>query len=90
MLVDKWKVLDPKWNAFSVLDEPSPYLIHFLDIKPIFKSYKANSGYYDQFHYYLNQTAYKNFKLLGDYRRVYHKAVIKIGKKIKGLFASQA
>ncbi len=90
VLVDKWLSLDPRWNSFSVLDEPSPYLIHFLDIKPIFKSYKANKRYYEQFHHYLNQTPYRNFKLLGDYRRVYHKAVIKLGKKIKGLFASTA
>ena len=86
VLVDQWLQLDHRWNSFSVLNETHPYLIHFLDIKPIFKSYNANREYYKLFHFYLSQTPYANFRLLGDYRRIYRKALIKIGKKIKGIF----
>ncbi len=88
VLINQWSELDYRWNSFSVLDYKDPFLIHFLDIKPIFKSYNANRVYYEQFHFYLEQTPYKGFKLLGDYKRIYRKALIKIGKKIKGLFAN--
>ena len=87
VLINRWLELDCRWNAFSVSNCEDPFLIHFLDIKPIFKSYNANPGYYDQFHFYLEQTPYKGFKLLGDYRRLYRKALIKAGKKLKKFLA---
>jgi lipopolysaccharide biosynthesis glycosyltransferase len=83
ILVNKWIELDYRWNSFSVLDYEDPFLIHFLDIKPIFKSYKANKKYYNIFHSYLALTPFRDMKLLSDYNRLVRKAIIKIGKKIK-------
>lgn len=86
VLVNKWLELDYRWNSYSVLDYEEPYLIHFLDIKPIFKSYNANKKYYKLFHSILKLTPYKDFKLLSDYKRLFRKAIIKMGKKIKQIF----
>jgi lipopolysaccharide biosynthesis glycosyltransferase len=83
ILINDWLELDKRWNSYSVLDYKDPYLIHFLDIKPIFKSYKANQRYYDEFYKYLNLTSYKNFKPQSDLRRVFRKGLIKVGKIIK-------
>ncbi len=90
VLINQWLELDYRWNAFSVLDIEDPYVIHYLDIKPIFKSYNANRKYYEHFHSYLKQTPFKDFKLLSDYKRLFRKAVIKLGKKFKNVLASSA
>jgi lipopolysaccharide biosynthesis glycosyltransferase len=86
VLVDKWLELDYRWNYFSILDYEDAYLIHFLDIKPIFKSYNANKEYFNSFHSFLKLTPYKNFKLLSDYRRLFRKAFIKVRKKLKQVY----
>jgi len=83
ILVNKWYELDRRWNSFSVQHSDDPYLIHFLDIKPIFKSYNTNQKYYDLFYKYLKLTPYKDFKPLSDYKRLFRKAVIKFGKLFK-------
>jgi lipopolysaccharide biosynthesis glycosyltransferase len=88
VLVDQWKELDYRWNSFSVLNYDDAFLIHFLDIKPIFKSYNANKTYYNWFHSYMQLTPYKDFKLLSNYNRLFRKAFIKVGKKLKKVFTS--
>jgi lipopolysaccharide biosynthesis glycosyltransferase len=86
VLVGKWIELDFRWNSFSVLDYEDPFLIHFLDIKPVFKSYSANKKYFHIFHSFLALTPFANFKLLSDYNRLFRKAIIKIAKKVKQIF----
>ncbi|HKG06152.1 MAG TPA: glycosyltransferase family 8 protein [Pedobacter sp.] len=83
VLVNQWKELDKRWNSFSVLHSEDPYLIHFLDIKPIFKSYNTNKVYYGEFYKYLKMTPYKDFKPWSDYKRLFRKALIKGVKLIK-------
>ncbi|ODS77502.1 MAG: hypothetical protein ABS46_18090 [Cytophagaceae bacterium SCN 52-12] len=84
VLNNQWLPLDERWNAFSVLDIKDPYLIHFLDIKPIFKTYRANTAYREEFYKYLRLTPWKDFKPIGDYHRLARKAYNKLKKNILG------
>lgn len=59
-LIANWYEIDPLWNCFSVNTIPKPNLIHYFNIKPIFKDYSFN--YKKEFFFYLNQTQWKNFK----------------------------
>jgi lipopolysaccharide biosynthesis glycosyltransferase len=83
VLHNQWLELDKRWNSFSILESDDPFLIHFLDIKPIFKSYNTNKVYYELFYKYLRMTPFKDFKPLSDYKRLFRKAVIKFGKIFK-------
>lgn len=70
-LVNQWFKLDPRWNWFATFDAKDPYIIHFLDIKPIFKSYKSVPYFKTLFYNYLNLTAWKNHTpVSGNYRLV--------------------
>ncbi|WP_231459349.1 glycosyltransferase [Pedobacter sp. Leaf132] len=69
-LIGQWYHVDPLWSCFSVNTIKKPYLVHYFNIKPIFKDYSYN--YREEFFYYLNQTAWKGFKPKG-----------KISRKIK-------
>jgi lipopolysaccharide biosynthesis glycosyltransferase len=77
-LVNNWYELDPLWSCFSVNTEPNPYLVHYFNIKPIYKDYKFN--YREEFYYYLNQTEWKNFKPIGKLSRDIKKAKNKLQK----------
>lgn len=88
-LANRWLVLDQRWNCFSALDIKDPYLIHYLDIKPIFKSYRSNQEYKALFYKYLRLTPWKNHKPISDYKRLVRKAFIKAGKQVKLLFKSK-
>lgn len=83
VLHGQWLELDRRWNTFSILNVEDPFLIHFLDIKPIFKSYNTNKTYYDAFYKYLRLTPYKSFKPVSDYKRLFRKVMIKLGKMFK-------
>jgi lipopolysaccharide biosynthesis glycosyltransferase len=80
VLVNQWLEIDRRWNTYSVLDKKDPYLIHFLDIKPIFKSYNLNEDYKNEFYKYLRLTAWKNYKPVSDYRRLVWKVYTKLKK----------
>ncbi|MBE9463129.1 glycosyltransferase family 8 protein [Dyadobacter subterraneus] len=80
ILVNRWQALDPRWNSFSILDTKDPFLIHYLDIKPIFRSYKSIPRYQDEFYKYLRLTPWKNHKPIPDYVRMSRKAINKVRK----------
>ncbi len=86
VLANKWLVLDPKWNWFAFKKDEKPYLIHFLDIKPIFKSYNSQEVYKREFFRYLNMTPWKGFRpISGNYRtmrKIYNKIKNTITKKL--------
>ena len=77
-LVNQWYELDPRWNWFATFKHESPYIIHYLDIKPIFKSYKSEPAFRTIFFHYLDQTPWKNYKpISGNHRlvrKIYNKA----------------
>ena len=79
-LVNQWHALDPKWNSFAILDIEDPYLIHYLDIKPIFRSYNSIPRYQEDFYKYLRLTPWKDHKPIPDYVRLSRKVVNKMRK----------
>lgn len=80
VFANNWKELDPRWNWFATFDHDDPFIIHFLDIKPIFKSYNSQKKFADEFFRYLNLTPYKNFKKKSGYSRTLRKIYNKVSK----------
>ena len=86
ILANKWLELSPLWNHFSTIDTTEkPFLIHFVERKPIYQSYNYNQEFKKTFYYYLNQTEWKNFKPIGESSR-YIKKFKNIFDKIKKMF----
>lgn len=81
VLANQWLELNPLWNHFCTIDHPDPYLIHYVQRKPIFKSYNNNIEYQKIFYEYLSHTAWGNEKPRGKYGRHLHK-LKNIGDKI--------
>jgi lipopolysaccharide biosynthesis glycosyltransferase len=82
VFANKWKELDPKWNWFASLENTNPSLIHFVEIKPIFTTYKFSEEYRRLFYMYLGMTPWKHFKPLSGNRRLLKKAITKIKKAL--------
>lgn len=82
VLAKKWLELDPKWNWYAINKTENPFLIHFLSIKPIFKSYNSQEVYKEEFFKYLSTTPWKNFKQISGNQR----NIRKITNKIKKVF----
>ncbi|RKD14327.1 hypothetical protein BCY91_07520 [Pelobium manganitolerans] len=79
----KWLQIDPFWNWFANNYHPNAKCIHYLDIKPIYKSYNSDKVFQQEFFKYLAQTPWKNMKMKSDLSRLIHKAKIKLKKKFK-------
>ena len=77
----KWLEIDPLWNWFANEYHPNPKCIHYLDIKPIFKSYNSDESFKDEFFKYLDMTPWKGISLQSDYVRLLRKIFIKTKKK---------
>jgi lipopolysaccharide biosynthesis glycosyltransferase len=70
VLANKWLELDPLWNHFSTIETTeTPFLIHFVERKPIYKAYNYSETFKQIFYSYLKQTAWKNFKPIGESSR---------------------
>ncbi|GGI25644.1 glycosyltransferase family 8 protein [Pedobacter mendelii] len=80
VLANKWLQLDPKWNWFAFNENENPSLVHFLDIKPIFKTYNSKEVYKDEFYRYLSLTPWENFKPISGNQRHIRKIFNKIKK----------
>ncbi len=85
VLVNRWLQLDQKWNWFAFMEDEKPYIIHFLDIKPIFKSYHSQEVYKKEFYRYLSMTPWSGYKPQSDYKRLIRKFFNKLKKVIKRL-----
>ncbi|TLV02599.1 glycosyltransferase family 8 protein [Dyadobacter luticola] len=83
-LANRWVILDQRWNTFAILDVKDPWLIHYLDIKPIFKSYNCNVAYKDEFYKYLRMTPWKDHQPVPDWVRLSRKAYNKMRKIVSG------
>ena len=80
VLANQWLELDSKWNHFATIEmEGDPYLIHFVERKPIYSSYGGTPAFREKFFYYLKQTEWKNFELINESKRM--------TKKIKNIIA---
>ena len=82
IFANRWLQLDPKWNWFAFKEDENPYLIHFLHIKPIFKTYHSQPVYKDDFFKYLALTPWKNFKPISGS----HRNIRKVINRFKKLF----
>nr|MBC7613749.1 glycosyltransferase family 8 protein [Pseudopedobacter sp.] len=87
VFAEKWLEIDPLWNWFAHNYHPNPKNIHFLDIKPIFKSYRSDESFKREFFKYLDLTPWKGMKLKSDYLRLFRKGIIKIKKTMIKVFA---
>ncbi|MFY8024841.1 MAG: glycosyltransferase family 8 protein [Sediminibacterium sp.] len=87
ILVNQWLVLDKKWNHFADLVSASdPYVIHFVQRKPIYKSFNGVQQFRDKFYYYLQMTEWKNFVRISEISRLANKSKI-VFNKINKLFS---
>ncbi|RZL50319.1 MAG: glycosyltransferase family 8 protein [Pedobacter sp.] len=89
VFANKWQELDPKWNWFATNYTATPNIIHYLDIKPIFKSYHSQEEYRVLFYEFLNQTPWKGFTPISDRHRVIRKFSNKIKKQVLNFFQAK-
>ncbi|WP_129713805.1 glycosyltransferase family 8 protein [Pedobacter sp. SYP-B3415] len=80
VFANKWFELDPRWNCKAILDINDPYIMHFIDIKPIYKSYNGSKFYQDTFYKYLNMTPWANYSPKSNYVRLWRKIYYKLIK----------
>ncbi|MES2826845.1 MAG: glycosyltransferase family 8 protein [Bacteroidota bacterium] len=85
VFANAWQELDPKWNWFATFENEDPNIIHFLDVKPIFKSYNSQPKFYDEFYRYLELTPYKGFTPISNSYRMFRKIYNKVKKNIMRL-----
>lgn len=81
ILSSQWLQLDSRWNTFASDACKDPFLIHFIGRKPIYKTYINQETYYKYFYEYLNQTAWKGYKPMGEIKR-YIKKISNMVQKI--------
>lgn len=73
ILANRWKHLDTRWNHFATIDSADPYIIHFVQRKPIYKTYSNNAAYRNLFYHYLGLTEWKGTKPIGESKRYFKK-----------------
>ena len=73
VLGGKWLELDGRWNHFADLPCAAPFIIHFVERKPIYSAYKNSDIYRGYFFQYLDSTPWKNFKPISETRRAIKK-----------------
>ena len=62
VLHDQWLQLDARWNNFVTEPFADPYIIHYVERKPIYTTFKNGEKYKQLFYQYLNNTAWKGTK----------------------------
>lgn len=82
IFANQWKELEPQWNSYAYKEDPDPFIIHFIGIKPIYSSYKYIAKYKKEFYYYLNQTPWFKFKPYGNHVLLLRKLMNKVTKKV--------
>jgi lipopolysaccharide biosynthesis glycosyltransferase len=83
VLAGQWMELDARWNHFATMPHDMPYIIHFVDRKPIYSAYKNNKAYRRRFYKYLAGTAWKGTRPISETARSIKKMKTIIGKIIK-------
>lgn len=79
---NQWYELDRRWNSFAQCDLPDPYIIHFIGRKPIYKEYRYNKNYSDQFYHHLRSTPFDGFQPYSKYYRLGNKVIYLAKKKM--------
>lgn len=80
VFANNWFEIDPAWNHFVTSgNSDAARLLHFVERKPIYTSYKSNSTFQNVFYEYLNQTEWKHTRKVNEFSRYM--------KKIKNLLS---
>lgn len=92
-MANQWHELDKNWNWYAILDTKTPEnkdpsIIHYLDIKPIFKSYASNKDFQVEFYKYMKLTPWKNHTPVSDYKRLLRRTYNKLKKYLPGAGAA--
>ena len=82
VLAGQWLQLDPLWNHFADNGGVSPYIIHFIERKPIYKSYTNDPIYREVFFKYLKLTKWSDFEPIDESKR-YIKKLRNVFQKVK-------
>jgi lipopolysaccharide biosynthesis glycosyltransferase len=81
VMANRWVELDPRWNWFADTACGDPFLIHFIERKPMYKTYDNREEFKTIFFEHLNRTQWNNFKPIGESKR-YIKKISNLIKKI--------
>ncbi|WP_262247668.1 glycosyltransferase family 8 protein [Parapedobacter soli] len=87
VFANAWHMVDPRWNWSASAEHENPYLLHFLHIKPIFRSCYSKERWKNEFFDYLNQTPFRGFKPISEYRRKLQLALNISKKYFRKLFS---
>lgn len=81
ILVNQWLALDNRWNHFAnMVAENTPFVLHFVQRKPIYNSYFGSRLYREIFLKYLRMTAWEGFQSISEFKRIINKLKIVINK----------
>jgi lipopolysaccharide biosynthesis glycosyltransferase len=75
-----WQELDVRWSWSAEEWNPDAALIHFIWRKPIYKTYMFDKRYQQMFFNYLNQTQWKGFVPISEFKRLLKKGMNKLLK----------
>ena len=82
VLHDQWLRIDDRWNHFVTERDKTPYILHFVERKPIYNTYKNGEDYRLFFLKHLQMTAWRNTPLITEKGR-YAKKLKNIWDKLK-------
>lgn len=69
LFVNNWLELEAHWNSYSMDEIEDPSLIHFIGVKPIYKTYHYNHSYYKKFYDILKETPWRDFSPKSEFSR---------------------
>lgn len=69
VLANLWLALDDRWNHFVTIPHPDPFIVHYVERKPIYSTYKNGEEFRQLFYHYLKMTAWKNAEPIGESTR---------------------
>jgi lipopolysaccharide biosynthesis glycosyltransferase len=75
VMANNWFNLNSLWNHFATMGSGNvePYVIHFIERKPIYKSYANDKKFQDLFFHYLHLTEWKDAGKIGEIARNFKK-----------------
>lgn len=86
VLANQWLILASKWNHFATMPyQELPSVVHFIQRKPIYRSYIGEKLFQKQFFHYLELTQWHDFQPISEFKRIWQKIGIVL-QKIKNRF----
>lgn len=69
LFANSWLELESHWNSYSMDEMEDPSLIHFIGVKPIYKTYHYNYSYYQKFYDIVQETPWRDFSPKSEFNR---------------------